>query len=117
LLLSSAHSFKDASAACEALGEKLFNPLSSLVDEVQQSLNFLIFSGKFEAGQQFWIASEGSNQRAINTHGGFSLGNGVSRLSLPVLCTQTAPFSDIGFQNTSSQWQISLESNNQILTG
>lgn len=36
---------------------------------------------------------------------------------LPVLCTQTAPFSNRTFQSTAQEWRTSVRSNNEDLVG
>ena len=107
-----------AASACAALGEQLWSP-ELKTSSIQPNLDYLTSGGQFSADQQYWIASTRNTSRAIDGHG--NIANTSTTLSaylqLPVLCTQSAPFSNSTYQNTSSQWQVTVHSNNEYITG
>jgi hypothetical protein len=108
-------SLKDAIAGCQALGEELWAPELETAS-IQENLNYLFYQGTAKAETLFWIAagSDGQN-RAIDTGGNVS--DVDSGLRLPVLCAQSAPYSNATFTDTSEKWQISVHSNNQDIVG
>jgi hypothetical protein len=103
-----------AAGACEALGEQLWSPELN-TSSIQPNLDFLKSQGRINATSKLWIASKGNETRAVDASGSISAVE--SFLELPVLCTQTAPYSSKGVQDTSEKWQVELEANNQKLTG
>ncbi|PMD26025.1 alpha/beta-hydrolase [Hyaloscypha hepaticicola] len=107
-----------AASACAALGEQLWSP-ELKTSSIQPNLDYLTSGGQFSADQQYWIASTRNTSRAIDGHG--NIANTSTTLSaylqLPILCTQSAPFSNSTYQNTSSQWQVTVYSNNEYITG
>ncbi|KAI1212406.1 alpha/beta-hydrolase [Annulohypoxylon truncatum] len=113
-LLLEAYSLNNASEACEDVGEKLWS-LEPNTSNVQNMLNYLNYSSLNTGFSQFWIASQNGSIRAIDLDGRIS----QTKLDaeLPVLCTQSAPFSNGTSQDTSEKWQITVESNNETLTG
>ncbi|KAI2462997.1 alpha/beta-hydrolase [Annulohypoxylon bovei var. microspora] len=113
-LLLEARPLKDASEACEAVGEELWSPGSN-ISEIQNTLNYLKYANSNTSISQFWIASTNESAQAIDTDGSISQTNPDAKL--PVICTQSAPFSNDTFQDTSEKWQITLKSNNETFTG
>ncbi|KAI1457221.1 alpha/beta-hydrolase [Annulohypoxylon moriforme] len=113
-LLLEACSLNDASEACEAVGEKLWSPELN-TSNIKNILSYLNHSSLSTGLSQFWIALKNGSTSAIDTDGRIF----QTRLDvrLPVVCTQSAPFSDATSQNTSERWQVALESNNETLTG
>ncbi|KAI1321006.1 cholinesterase [Xylariaceae sp. FL0255] len=108
--------FQDASKSCKALGEQLWSPELKTAS-IQSELDYLKYSNDARDLSEFWIASANAGtQRKINSNGVIS--STRSNLALPVLCTQTAPFSNSTYQdNTDTKWQITVHSNNEYLTG
>jgi hypothetical protein len=59
----------------------------------------------------FWVAGE----KTLGGLGEITLAD--PELHLPVLCTQTAPYSNDTGQDTSAKWQVAVTANNETLTG
>ncbi|KAI1376724.1 alpha/beta-hydrolase [Hypoxylon crocopeplum] len=114
VLLLEAHSLKDAGEACEAVGEQLWSPELG-IENIQNVLNYIKHVASNLGLSQFWIAPENESARVIKADGRTSLVKSLAKL--PVLCTQTAPFSNETFQDTSEKWQVTVKSNNEYLTG
>ena len=114
MLLLSRRSQADASAACEALGEQLWSP-ELKTSSIQPNLDYLVYQGRAERTTQFWIATLGEEPRVISASGHVSPAS--SKLNLPVLCTQSAPYSNDSVADTSAKWQVAVRSNNEDLTG
>ncbi|KAI0480490.1 Alpha/Beta hydrolase protein [Xylariaceae sp. FL0804] len=114
LLLSEAQPLAEATRSCAALGEQLWSPAAGA--DIQANLNYLAYEGVAAAGSQFWIAPDRAGARAIDVRGDVSAAD--ARRSLPVLCAQSAPFSNATWQdNSTARWQVTVESNNEYLTG
>ncbi|KAK3379349.1 Alpha/Beta hydrolase protein [Lasiosphaeria ovina] len=107
-------SYDDAVAGCQALGEQLWSPELNTAS-IQSNLDYLKFQGKTNGSATFWIAAQGNATRGISLSGAVSPAS--STLQLPALCSQTAPYSTGGSQDTSSQWRVTVDANNQTLTG
>ncbi|KAH7417749.1 cholinesterase [Cadophora sp. MPI-SDFR-AT-0126] len=110
LYLSREQSYESALASCEALGEQLWSP-----DTYNRATEILGDHLKSVQQSQAWISSKGGKSRAIKSSGQFVTPKGSSRL--PVLCTQTAPYSNSTFADISESWQVQVQSNNETLTG
>jgi carboxylesterase type B len=114
LYLSRRQPFQEAVTSCKALGEELWKPDTS--DHGLAIVKDHLLAGQSSNGTaKAWIASEGDSVRAITSSG--ELVSSDESAALPVLCTQTAPFSDKTTEDKSEQWQIQVESNNEVLTG
>lgn len=114
IIVLSARPYSDAILACKALGEQLWSPeLGS--SSIQRNLDYLRYKDNALGSSQFWIASKGVGSRAIDRTGRVSWPAIASRL--PVICTQTAPFSNETFKDTSDNWQVTVRSNGEYLTG
>ncbi|KAI1104210.1 alpha/beta-hydrolase [Jackrogersella minutella] len=113
-LLLEPRSLKDAGEACEAVGENLWSP-DLQTRSLQNVLNYLKYSSSDQRVSQFWIAPKNQSAQAVDTNGKIYQAN--SDAKLPVLCTQSAPFSNETSQDTSEKWQITVKSNNESLTG
>jgi hypothetical protein len=105
---------RDAIAGCETLREQLYSPLPNV--DIQPSLNYLSYEGKYADTQKYWIASNVSRAKTINGKGDISFVVPGSQ-KLPALCTQSAPFSNSTYQDTNSRWQLTVKPNNEFLTG
>ncbi|KAI0146083.1 hypothetical protein F4776DRAFT_392589 [Hypoxylon sp. NC0597] len=114
LLLLEARSLKDAGEACKAVGEQLWSP-ELKIRNIQSNLNYLRLIASDLSLSKFWIASENQITQAVDTNGRISQANPDTKL--PVICTQSAPFSNGTSQDTSERWQIAVKSNNETLTG
>jgi hypothetical protein len=113
LLLTSRFRAASAAGECAALGEQLWAPELKTAT-IQPNLDYLASEGCAD-DEQFWIAPAQSHARAIDLKGRIS--NADENTKLPVLCTNSAPFSNSSFQDTSARWQVSVHSNNEYLTG
>lgn len=114
LILLTSRSHGSADAGCAALGEQLWGPELNTAS-IQPNLDYLAYENKYPRNQQYWIAPDKAGPRAIDGSGQIS---GVKPyLNLPALCTQSAPFSNSTFQDTSPKWQVAVHSNNEYITG
>ena len=102
-----------AEAACADLGERLWAPELGRAS-IQKNLDFLHYQGKGKTA--FWIAPSDGALRSLLVSGDVSEELDESR-KFPVLCTQTAPFSNSTAQDTDEAWHISVHANNELLTG
>lgn len=105
----------DASAGCEALGEQLWSPELNTAS-IQKSLDYLALRNGPAGASLFWIAPKDSQARTISITGELKTA-ADSAATLPVLCTQTAPFSNETFQDVSAKWQITTKSNGDSFVG
>ncbi|KAK1756146.1 Alpha/Beta hydrolase protein [Echria macrotheca] len=122
ILLGRKTSYTEAAAACQALGEQLWSPEinNNSAASIKPNLDYLVYQGKIRADSQLWIASQGDNTtRAIDGSGVVVTVPAAAAAStkLNALCTSTAPFSTSKVQDTSEKWRVSVEANNQTLTG
>ncbi|KAI2878817.1 hypothetical protein CBS11852_10176 [Aspergillus niger] len=106
---------KEATEACNALGESLWGAASSTPADIKADLKYLSYQGNYKSNQCFWIAPVNATGRTIDLEGTISTAD--SNHQYPVLCTQSAPYSTKEYQNTSSQYQITVQANNEYLTG
>ncbi|KAJ6187575.1 hypothetical protein N7519_002483 [Penicillium mononematosum] len=114
ILVLDARPWQEATESCQKIGETLWGAGSSYKD-IQNDLDYLVFQGKYTRNQRFWTASDHRKLSTIDTNGR------VNKVSAnekqPVLCTQSAPLSNSTFQDTSAQWQVTVHSNDEYLTG
>ncbi|KAJ5130945.1 uncharacterized protein N7515_006984 [Penicillium bovifimosum] len=109
-----ARNWQEATESCQKLGESLWD-IASGHQDVQNNLDYLVYQGKYHHGQQFWTASNHRKLSTIDTNGRINRASAHERL--PVICTQRAPYSNMTFQDTSAQWQVTVNSNNEYITG
>ncbi|KAF3770199.1 alpha/beta-hydrolase [Cryphonectria parasitica EP155] len=124
ILLSRPSSYQDAVEGCKALGETLWSP-ETVGASIQSSLDYLVWEGKADENTQFWVASSTSSSssssstststRAISASGKVSVVQ--SGHSLAALCTQSAPLATAEETSASSEWHVSVHSNNDHLIG
>ncbi|KAI1844505.1 hypothetical protein JX265_010000 [Neoarthrinium moseri] len=114
VIVLAARSYRGAITTCEAFGEHLWSPDLGASD-IQASLNYLKYKEAENPRAQYWIAPSGNRSRSVDTSGVVSWS--PPSVDLPALCTQSAPFSSGSFKNTSEQWRVTVESNNEVLTG
>lgn len=114
MILLSSTSYESAVAGCEALGEELWSPENATAS-IQSSLDYLVYEGKANETSQFWVARSSNSTYAISASGVVSAVN--TSLALAALCTQSAPLATVSETSTSSEWQISVHSNNEDLVG
>ncbi|KAH9903573.1 Alpha/Beta hydrolase protein [Xylariomycetidae sp. FL2044] len=107
----------DAARSCEALGESLWSPEGNASSIIQNNLDYLKYTGSMaqNSSSRFWIAPRNLSARVIDIDGHVYVAKGNQ--SLPVLCSQSAPFSNETFQDTSARWQTSVFSNGEHITG
>lgn len=106
----------DAVASCKSLGESLWGGNQNNAEAIQSNLDYLVYEGQYSPSQHFWIASHGGTPRTLSATGRIAA-SFTPFASLPVLCTQNAPFSSSTYQNNGSQWQVTVHSNNEYYTG
>ncbi|KAL1838358.1 hypothetical protein VTJ49DRAFT_2767 [Mycothermus thermophilus] len=108
---------------CAKLGEQLWKPRlrkgrfkrsGSGSGSALPFSDYLKYTGTADAKSRFWVSSD-SGANAVSTSG--NLGKVGSNERLRGFCTNSAPFSNTTSQDTSEKWQISLEVNNQKITG
>ncbi|KAI1121563.1 cholinesterase [Nemania abortiva] len=114
LIVLDPRSFTEASKSCQVLGEQLWSPKSG-ISSIQRSLDYLRYSRNYSGLAKFWIGPESLSGQAIDINGRVSRTS--KALELPVLCTQSAPFSNETSQDTNEKWQVTIHSNNEYLTG
>jgi hypothetical protein len=112
VLILDARPWKEATESCQKLGESVWGAHSDFKG-IQSNLDYLVFQGKYARSQRFWTSTRKAS--TIDTNGHINTASANTRL--PVLCTQSAPHSNKTFQDTNSQWQVSVHSNNEYLTG
>ena len=114
VLLLSAISVRDAEPACKALGEQLWSPDQGS-SSIQANLNYLTYQGQYDADQAYLISSDADGPRTITGKG--KVKKLFKNSKLPVLCTQTAPFSNATLKDNSEKWHISVTSGTTLVTG
>ncbi|EPE34177.1 alpha/beta-Hydrolase [Glarea lozoyensis ATCC 20868] len=110
LYVSREQSQESAIVSCEALGEQLWSPGTH-----NRAANILGEHLKSVKQNQAWIFAKDNKPRAMDKSGGFMTPK--SSAKLPVLCTQTAPYSNATSADVGQDWQIQVESNNETVTG
>ncbi|KAJ5678233.1 Carboxylesterase type B [Penicillium maclennaniae] len=103
-----------ATEACQSLGESLWTSHSK-VSTIQSGLDYLVFEHKVSRSQQYWIAPIRGVPSTVNANG--EIRESSPSKHLPVLCTQSAPYSTADTKDTNSTWQINIQSNNEHITG
>jgi hypothetical protein len=103
-----------AAGSCSSLGEALWNPKQG-IESIRTQLEYLAYEGKYARDQLYRVASPNFGSHSITLDG--FIATVPSDTALPALCTQTAPFSNLSYADTSSPWQLEVESNNDLLTG
>lgn len=114
ILVLGARTWREATESCIKLGESVWGSGSS-IEKIQRDLDYLVYQGRYAQTQRFWTASDNRKPSTINANG--QIKSVSTNEKLPVICTQTAPYSNITFQDTSSKWQVTVKSNNEYLTG
>lgn len=124
LLLSSPGSLEAAYTACKALSETLWSPHTEDFDSgLNGSLAYEVYSGRVPSNQLFWVAqASGASAsyharpcQATDVNG--ELHEVGCHHQLPVLCTQSAPASNITFADTSPHFRIAQAVGGQTLVG
>ncbi|KKK13553.1 hypothetical protein ARAM_001721 [Aspergillus rambellii] len=116
VLLLDAMDLDSAAESCKALGETLWKPETPF-SVIKPHLDYLIYQGRYSAEQRFWISSGVQHRRPQTiTRTGLIL-PAADRERLPVLCTQSAPYSNETFSDTSSDFQVTIYSNKEHITG
>lgn len=117
VILLGTRSRESAADVCAALGEQLWSPQTE-TPNIQFNLDYLTYASNYSANQQYWIAPSSTTPRAIDGHGRIWDSSTLSPHSrLPALCTQSAPFSNSSTQDASAQWQVTVHSNKEYITG
>jgi hypothetical protein len=86
-----------------------------VASSVQPNLSYLSYQEKYPINQLYLIAPFAAEPQAISSKGDVT--SISSSLQLPVLCTQTAPFSNFTFRDTSEKLKVIVPTNNEPVTG
>lgn len=101
---------------CSEIQESLIN-----LEEIKSSFNLsavlghLTYDGPLDNSQLYWVAAAPGNCQATNAEGKIKVVSCFNQL--PGLCTQNAPFSNVSYADTSSKWQVTVQSGAQSITG
>ncbi len=114
VILLSKGSLSDAASRCQALGEQLWSPELNTAS-IRRNLDYLKYQNGLDDALALWIAPLAETSRTIDTSGHISSAHPDKRLA--ALCTQTAPFSNDTYQDTSERWRVTVRANNEELTG
>jgi hypothetical protein len=79
------------------------------------TLGHLVGNASLNPSQRYWVGSTDDQCVSTNNIGQVSVTS--CEEVLPVLCTQTAPFSNITYADTSPIWQVGVQSGGQTITG
>lgn len=77
---------------------------------IQPVLNYLVYRNHSVIADAFWIRTGTISGQGLVVGGG---GNAL----LPVICTQTAPYSNNSLADTGGKWQVSVRSNGEDVIG
>ncbi|KAK5108025.1 hypothetical protein LTR62_008860 [Meristemomyces frigidus] len=109
IVLSTPMSEQQAQSACAALGERLWYPDESDGDFLQ----YLCYEGE---NGPYWIEGRvGPSCKTLTASGKQGLKSCAA--TLPVLCTQSAPISNLTYSNNSTEWQSTVSTGSQTITG
>lgn len=112
VLLLPSHDNSDAASACNSLNESLLPTQSNeTFSDIVNLLQYQVFLGNFESGQEFWVSSDESGCRVVDTEG--VVKSALCTESLPVLCSQSAGFDAAPTAET----EVTLATNNLTITG
>ena len=114
MILLGKGSLSDAESKCQALGEQLWAP-ELYPASIQRNLDYLKYQGRIDDATTMWIGQLGNKSRTVSSSGNIAFADPETRLA--ALCTQTAPFSNDTYQDTSQRWQVTVNANNELLTG
>ncbi|KAK0732802.1 Alpha/Beta hydrolase protein [Apiosordaria backusii] len=98
---------------CSGLGEQPWSESKKKGGKtvLQPLFDYLRYEKRASSSSRYWIAG----RKTIDVDG--DVDSTKSRDEFAGLCTNKAPFSNETFQDTSSKWQVSVDVNNQTLTG
>ena len=115
-MLTGTTSHEEASKACSDIHEKLLD-----LKDTSQSFNLtailghLVYNSPVNTAQQYWVSSAPGYCQATNAYGKISDVNCLEQL--PALCSQSAPFSNASYADTASEWQVTVQAGERLLTG
>lgn len=111
-LLLPSHNNRDAISACNSLNESLLPTHSNeTFSDIVNLLKYQVFLGNFRREQEFWVSSDGSSCRVVNTEG--AVKPALCAESLPVLCSQSAGFG----AGPTAKTEVTLKTNSLTVTG
>jgi hypothetical protein len=116
IYLSEKHAYSSAASACRALGESLWDPWAGTGKGLRFDDTLLkLLKAEVEESLGAWVAEkEGKPYRLL---GSGALEVYKQSVELPVLCTQSAPFSNSSYQDKDVRWQVEVSANNENLVG
>ncbi|KAK2050722.1 carboxylesterase, partial [Colletotrichum somersetense] len=115
LFLHSRMSFSEAKAACNKLGEELWAPASES-SGTQKIISILNYQEPDTGLSAVWVAPKDDNTPTTSNLKGKVSSTDPSATN-PVLCMQTAPFSNSVSQDNTERWQVGAHSNNEDVLG
>lgn len=114
---------QSAAAACQSLSETPAIVQSLSATSSQDLVDLLRFQAN-SGSQKFWIGDESNNSKALGfcqtvqvTSNGLRFAAVSCSSRLPVVCTQSAPFSNANTRDTSARFQIAVNSRGKQFTG
>jgi hypothetical protein len=78
-------------------------------------LGHLTYDSPLDGDQLYWVAAAPGRCQASNADGEISVVSCLEKL--PGLCTQSAPFSNVSYADTSSKWQVTVQAGQQNIIG
>ncbi|CAG8099817.1 unnamed protein product [Penicillium olsonii] len=102
ILVLDPRTWQEATESCVRLGATLWRSEPG-PEIIQSGLKYLLHLGRYSSGQRFWVSPKYQKPSSLNTNGQIEVSSAEERL--PVLCTQTAPYSNSTFQDTSAQFR------------
>ncbi|KAK6532634.1 hypothetical protein TWF281_006815 [Arthrobotrys megalospora] len=121
ILVEAAKTLTNAQAACAALSESLWAPEAqgqAFSAGLNNTLSYQRYLGKFTKNELYWIAPVANKPcRAISGTGEIKTLDCGRNYRLPTLCTHSAPVSNMETSDSSSQYQITVNTGKHKITG
>ncbi|KEY73083.1 hypothetical protein S7711_06153 [Stachybotrys chartarum IBT 7711] len=118
LLVHEALTYHEANLQCDSLSETLWvYNADNFADGLQSALAHQVYIRDYTPNDLFWVSGgpETCGCSAIDPDGQVRKVNCKDKL--PALCTQSAPLSNINFEDTSAKFQINQTAGDLTLTG
>ncbi|KAK2749394.1 hypothetical protein FQN57_006326 [Myotisia sp. PD_48] len=116
IMLSAKKTRKEAKEACEALGEKLWNPTEE--NKGQDFLSYLNFPGRNGSSNRYWVHGKNDERDLCRTINGKGIFEEIDcKLGRSALCTDTAPFTGPEGADNSQQYRTTVKTGDQRITG
>ncbi|KAK6335742.1 hypothetical protein TWF730_003120 [Orbilia blumenaviensis] len=121
ILVEAAKTLADGQSSCATLSESLWAPEAqgqAFSAGLNNTLSYQHHLGKFSKNELYWIApAAGKPCRAISGTGEIKSLDCHRQYRLPTLCTHSAPVSNATSSDTSPQYQITVNTGRNKITG